>query len=175
VGLLGILKAGGAYVPLDPSYPAERLAYIIDDASPVALLTHTSLVQPFPAATLAGAIPRILLDSPALNLENQPGHNPAPQTKGLTSRHLAYVIYTSGSTGKPKGVMTEHRNVSQLVINNPYAEISERDCVAHCANVAFDASTWEIWSALLNGARLHVIPQSVLLDPARFCASLIKG
>ncbi|PHM37253.1 Amino acid adenylation [Xenorhabdus mauleonii] len=175
VGLLGILKAGGAYVPLDPTYPAERLAYIIEDASPVALLTDAHLMQTTQVATLSGAVPVILLDSPELNLESQPPHNPPAQTRGLTSRHLAYVIYTSGSTGRPKGVMAEHRNVNQLVINNPYAEIKQSDCVAHCANVAFDASTWEIWSALLNGARLHVISQSVLLDPARFCESLIKG
>ena len=71
--------------------------------------------------------------------------------------------------------MVEHRNVSRLVVNNYYAQIAATDCVAHCANPAFDASTWEIWSALLNGAKLLVIPQAVLLDPHCFNRALIDG
>ncbi|WP_442316500.1 non-ribosomal peptide synthase/polyketide synthase [Xenorhabdus aichiensis] len=170
VGLLGILKAGGAYVPLDPAYPAERLAYMLDDAAPVALLTQTALTD-----TLVSAIPTIVLDSSEPLLMTQPAHNPDAQSLGLTSRHLAYIIYTSGSTGLPKGVMVEHRSINRLVINNPYADIGSDDCVAHCANIAFDASTWEIWSALLNGGRLHVVAPSALLDPVRFRDSLVKG
>ncbi|TPG64660.1 non-ribosomal peptide synthetase, partial [Pseudomonas arsenicoxydans] len=167
VGLLAILKAGGAYLPLDPAYPAERLAYMLDDAAPVALLTQAALLN-----TLPGHLPTVLLDAPEPLL---PDSNPDARALGLTSHHLAYVIYTSGSTGQPKGVMVEHRNVNRLVINNAYADINSSDCVAHCANIAFDASTWEIWSALLNGGRLHVVPQSVLLDPVQFRDSLVKG
>ncbi|PHM47443.1 Amino acid adenylation [Xenorhabdus miraniensis] len=173
VGLLAILKAGGAYIPLDPTFPAERLAYIFEDVAPIALLTQTAWVD-----KLTRPLPTILLDNVLSdefdNPETQPIHNPDIQAQGLTSRHLAYVIYTSGSTGLPKGVMVEHRNVLRLIINNGFADIGPDDCVSHSANIAFDASTWEIWSALLNGARLHIIPQSVLLDPVRFCDSLIK-
>ncbi|MBD2786350.1 amino acid adenylation domain-containing protein, partial [Xenorhabdus sp. 3] len=169
-GLLAILKAGGAYVPLDPAYPTERLLYMLEDAAPVALLTQAAQVN-----RLTHSLPTVLLDTPEPLLAAQPTDNPPAQTLGLTSRHLAYVIYTSGSTGQPKGVMVEHRNVLRLIINSGFADISPNDCVAHCANMAFDASTWEIWSALLNGGRLHIVPQSVLLDPARFCASLIRG
>ncbi len=175
VGLLGILKAGGAYVPLDPAYPTERLASMLDDAAPVVLLTQTAQYDRLRDSVTA-TVPIIVLDAQETLFEAQPIHNPQAQTLGLTSRHLAYVIYTSGSTGQPKGVMVEHRSVNRLVINSAYADIgANRDCVAHCANIAFDASTWEIWSALLNGARLHVVPQSVLLDPGRFCETLIKG
>ncbi|OTA16198.1 Amino acid adenylation [Xenorhabdus beddingii] len=170
VGLLGILKAGGAYVPLDPVYPTERLAYLLEDAAPIVLLTQQALVN-----KLSSPVPAVLLDVQEPSLTSQPIHNPEAQERGLTSRHLAYVIYTSGSTGQPKGVMVEHRSVNRLVINNTYANIGSDDCVAHCANIAFDASTWEIWSALLNGARLHLVPQSVLLDPVRFCDSLVRG
>ncbi|BET96662.1 hypothetical protein TCT1_15830 [Xenorhabdus sp. TCT-1] len=170
VGLLGILKAGGAYVPIDPNYPTERLVYMLEDARPVALLTQTAQVN-----RLDNRIPKVLLDAQDPCLATQPAHNPQAHTLGLTSRHLAYVIYTSGSTGQPKGVMVEHRSITRLVINNTYADIGANDCVAHCANIAFDASTWEIWSALLNGGRLYIVPQSVLLDPVRFCATLIKG
>ncbi|MBD2798513.1 AMP-binding protein, partial [Xenorhabdus sp. 18] len=79
------------------------------------------------------------------------------------------------STGQPKGVMVEHRNVLRLIVNSGFADIRPNDRIAHCANPAFDASTWEIWAALLNGACLHVVPQSVLLDPAQFCQTLING
>ncbi|CAM3407795.1 non-ribosomal peptide synthetase [Xenorhabdus nematophila] len=179
VGLLGILKAGGAYVPLDPAYPTERLAYMLKDAAPVVLLTETAQFDRL-SGTLPAMMSVVMLDEqntpPATQLlATQSDHNPTAQASGLTSRHLAYVIYTSGSTGQPKGVMVEHHNVNRLIINNGYADITAEDCVAHCANIAFDASTWEIWSALLNGGRLHIVSQSVLLDPAQFRDSLIKG
>ncbi|MBD1229682.1 AMP-binding protein, partial [Xenorhabdus griffiniae] len=97
VGLLAILKAGGAYVPLDPAYPAERLAYVLEDAAPVALLTQATLRN-----KLDSALPTVLLDnicdSQTAFLTMQPTDNPDAQALGLTSRHLAYVIYTSGST-----------------------------------------------------------------------------
>ena len=107
VGLLGILKAGGAYVPLDPSYPAERLAYMLLDSAPVALLTQVAVRESLPAVK----VPLIVLDGEQdlSTLTKQPDHNPDPPTLGgLNSHHLAYVIYTSGSTGTPKGVMVEH-------------------------------------------------------------------
>ncbi|OTA16216.1 Amino acid adenylation [Xenorhabdus vietnamensis] len=174
VGLLGILKAGGAYVPLDPAYPTERLSHMIEDAAPVVLLTQTTQLEKL-SDIVPTTLPIVVRETQAALLETQPIHNPDAQTLGLTARHLAYVIYTSGSTGQPKGVMVEHRSVNRLVINSGYADISANDCVAHCANIAFDASTWEIWSALLNGGRLHIVSQSTLLDPARFCDSLIRG
>ncbi|KRD35527.1 hypothetical protein ASE35_20460 [Lysobacter sp. Root916] len=164
VGLLGILKAGGAYVPLDPDYPAERLAYMLEDSAPVALLTQATLEERLPVC----GVPTLRLDTSedrAL-LAAQPTHNPDPHAHGLSSRHLAYVIYTSGSTGTPKGVMVEHRNVNRLVINNPYFQAGDDDCLVHAANPAFDAATWEIWGALLNGARL-------LVDARRFDAQLL--
>ncbi|MCL6742542.1 non-ribosomal peptide synthetase [Kosakonia sp. R1.Fl] len=165
VAILGILKAGGAYVPLDPAYPAERLHYMLADAAPVVLVTQRALAQ-----TLNTALPVVLTDA-----EPETGaaeHNPEPQ--GLTPAHLAYVIYTSGSTGKPKGVMVEHRNVSQFILTNQAADISAQDSIAHCANIAFDASVWEIWSALLNGARLCVITPSTLRDPHQFRDVLLR-
>ncbi|MBD2810842.1 AMP-binding protein, partial [Xenorhabdus sp. Vera] len=75
---------------------------------------------------------------------------------------------TSGSTGQPKGVMVEHRNVLRLIINNGFADIGPDDCIAHCANISFDAATWEVWSALVHGARLLLIPEKTLLQPAHF-------
>ncbi|MBV6325809.1 AMP-binding protein, partial [Duganella sp. HSC-15S17] len=110
VGLLGILKAGGAYVPLDPSYPQERLAYMLQDSMPVALLTQTGMQERLPNPAQANwVIPVLLLDGAAM--ARQASHNPDPALLGLTARHLAYVIYTSGSTGMPKGVMVAHQSV----------------------------------------------------------------
>ncbi len=170
VGLLAILKAGGAYVPLDPSYPQERLAWMIEDSAPVALLIHSDVESLLPETELP--VLRLDVDVPVL-ARRMPAHNPI--VDGLHSRHLAYVIYTSGSTGTPKGVMVDHRCVNRLVINNPYFGATSEDCFAHCANPAFDAATWEIWGALLNGARLLVVPPSVVMDPALLNAALYAG
>ncbi|MBA2239585.1 MAG: amino acid adenylation domain-containing protein, partial [Lysobacter sp.] len=171
VAMLGVLKAGAAYVPLDPTHPPERLAQILRDSAPMAMLTQSELEQ-----QVAG------LDLPALRMDldlrvlgrRLPTENPNPRANGLTSRHLAYVIYTSGSTGTPKGVMVEHRNVNRLVINNPFFRVDGADCLAHCANPAFDAATWEVWGALLNGARVLVVPQAVVLDSVRLCHTLLQ-
>jgi amino acid adenylation domain-containing protein len=163
VGLLAILKAGGAYVPLDPAYPRERLAWMLEDSAPVALLVQSGLESLLPETHL-----------PVMRLDGDvaaPEHNPV-RASGHTARSLAYVIYTSGSTGTPKGVMVDHRCVNRLVINNPYFEATPDDCIAHCANPAFDAATWEIWGALLNGARLLVVPSPVVMDPAQLNATL---
>ncbi|PBP51622.1 AMP-binding protein, partial [Pseudomonas syringae] len=102
VGLLAILKAGGGYVPLDPAYPADRIAYMLQDSAPAAVLAQSAT-----EALLAGvSVPVINLD--LSDWQDQSVQN--PQVAGLTSAHLAYLIYTSGSTGLPKGVMIEHRN-----------------------------------------------------------------
>src|SRR5471032_2713451 len=102
VGLLAILKAGGGYVPLDPAYPAERIAYMLQDSAPAAVLAQSATQE-----LLAGvSVPVINLDQDTW--QDESGQN--PEVQGLTSAHLAYLIYTSGSTGLPKGVMIEHRN-----------------------------------------------------------------
>ncbi|MEQ1514840.1 MAG: amino acid adenylation domain-containing protein, partial [Lysobacteraceae bacterium] len=168
VGLLGILKAGGAYVPMDPASPQGRLVYMIQDSAPVAILSHSSVIDRLPAVTC----PVLLLDTQWMRMATCPQTN--PQTP-ICSSNLLYVMYTSGSTGQPKGVMIEHRSVLRLVVNSAYAPVGPGDCVAQCANPAFDASTWELWAALLNGARAHVVPSQAVLDPDALCCALIDG
>src|SRR5690606_24071670 len=110
---LAVLKAGGAYVPLDPAYPAERLAFMLADAGPLAVLTHAA-AEPALAAAMAGlGEPPAVIDLAAEACwAGQPASDPDLAETGLASGHLAYVIYTSGSTGAPKGVMVEHANLT---------------------------------------------------------------
>jgi amino acid adenylation domain-containing protein len=171
VSLLGVLKAGAAYVPLEPTYPAERLAYMLRDSAPSALLTQSSLR----ARWTSSSVPVLVLDDDGLSpeLAAHPSHNPV--VPGLCSRNLAYVMYTSGSTGEPKGVMVEHRSVLRLVINNSFAPLTQQDVVVHAAKIAFDAATWEVWGGLLNGARVLLIDQADLLEPGRFMQALVAG
>jgi amino acid adenylation domain-containing protein len=154
VGLLGILKAGGAYVPLDPSYPRQRLAFILEDTRAPVLVTQKRL-----RARLPEDGPRILCldaDWPAIARESD-----ATPVTHATPDNLAYIMYTSGSTGRPKGVSVPHRAVVRLVKNTDYARLAPDEVFLHLAPLAFDASTFEIWGSLLNGARLAIFPPGV--------------
>src|SRR5262249_29245207 len=125
VSMLAAMKAGGAYVPLDPAYPAERLGYMLEDSTPVAVLTlgkcgtDLSLFHPQAARSRAArsraarsrAALLIDLEADAGRWANEPETNPDRTSVGLRPEHLAYVIYTSGSTGRPKGVMVEHQGL----------------------------------------------------------------
>ncbi|WP_262947503.1 non-ribosomal peptide synthetase, partial [Xenorhabdus indica] len=150
-GLLAILKAGAAYVPLDPAYPAERLAYMLADAAPVALLAQAAQME-----TLGSRLPVVVLDTPSLSVwDNLPAENLDTQTLGLTSQHLAYVIYTSGSTGQPKGVMNSHRALcNRLVWMQETYGLTAHDRVLQKTPFSFDVSVWEFFWPLLSGARL---------------------
>ena len=150
VSLLGILKAGSAYVPLDPLAPPERLAFFLHDATIELLLTHTPLRDRFP--NYRGTI--CCLDAEKLCLRQEDGTNPLGFT---TADTLAYIMYTSGSTGHPKGVCVEHRAVIRLIKGTTYTTFSSKEVYLHMASPAFDASTFEIWGALLHGARLVVL------------------
>ncbi|MGJ0490395.1 non-ribosomal peptide synthetase, partial [Methylobacter sp.] len=164
VGLLAVLKAGGAYVPLDPAYPEDRLAYMLADSAPLALLTDAGLKARL-ADRSAGA--RLIdLSSDAAQWAHQPADNPDLAVVGLTPRHLAYVIYTSGSTGQPKGVMVPHAGVVNLVSwHNRQFKVSAADRATQLAGLAFDASAWETWPYLLAGACLHLVRPELLGQP----------
>jgi amino acid adenylation domain-containing protein len=166
VALLAILKAGGAYVPLDPSYPIVRLGLMLKDSRAQVILTQPSL---------RGTLPESGVD--IVCVERDWPSNVAGQS--ITSPHskamggdLAYVIYTSGSTGEPKGVCVPHRAVIRLVENTNYITLGPAHRVAQASNVSFDAATFEIWGALLNGGTLVITPQEVLLSPQALAAHL---
>ena len=158
VGLLAILKAGAAYVPLDPGYPAQRLAFMLEDTVPPVLLTERRLVEAVPQ--FAGHV--VCLDDDVDAIQSEPDENLADAATGLD---VAYVIYTSGSTGRPKGVCVPHQAITRLVWNADYAPLSPSDVVAQASNASFDASTFEIWGALINGAKLVGVPKDIMLSP----------
>jgi amino acid adenylation domain-containing protein len=162
--LLGVLKAGGAYLPLDMSYPEQRLRLMMEDASARVLLTDGS-----GRGVASGGVAQVI------NLEEEWEEEEGGEEKvaaRVTAENLAYVIYTSGSTGQPKGVCINHRAIARLVRNTNYVELRPSDRVAQASNSSFDAATFEIWGALLNGARLVIIEREVSLSPPQFAAQL---
>lgn len=147
--LLAILKTGAAYVPLDAAYPPERLAAMSRDAGLLTVLTTST------AAHLWAGLKIISLDLDAAAIEARDASE-LPSTG--TGSDLAYVMFTSGSTGQPKGVAVPHRAVIRLVRETDYARFSSHDVFLQFAPISFDASTFEIWGALLNGAKLVLYP-----------------
>ena len=158
VGLLAILKAGGAYVPLDPSYPKERLAYMLHDSGAPVLIAQRQFVGLFTDCKAQ----LVTCDSDRLTIAQERSENLGARS---SATQLAYVIYTSGSTGQPKGVAVPHRAVNRLVRNTDYVTLTPADVVAQASNVSFDAATFEIWGALLNGAKLVLVAKDTLLSP----------
>jgi amino acid adenylation domain-containing protein len=165
IGLLGILKAGGTYVPLDPSYPQERLNFMLENAQVSVLLTQEKLNEHF--QSFSNPIICIDKDWEIINQESEENLK-----NSVSSDNLAYVIYTSGSTGKPKGVAVTHKAVNRLVCNTNYIKLQPTDKIAQASNTFFDAATFEIWGALLNGAQLVGISKDVILSPHEFALQL---
>ncbi len=151
VSMLAILKAGGAYLPLDPSYPADRLAFMLQDTGATVLITQHHYLDLFAAQSLH----LISLDANWQAIENEPQENLPGDTGGDS---LAYIMYTSGSTGKPKGVEIRHRSINRLVFGVNYAYLDDTRTLLHMAAISFDASTLEVWGALLHGARCVLYP-----------------
>jgi amino acid adenylation domain-containing protein len=159
VALIAILKAGGAYVPLDPTYPKERFDLLLQETRTSVVLTTRSLAS----AVLRGRNVISTIVDEALPAAT-PSDDINPEPAGGPSS-LAYVMFTSGSTGRPKGVLIENRSIVRLVRNTNYCEFGPEHVHLLFAPISFDASTLEIWGALLNGGRLVVMqPQTSSLD-----------
>ncbi len=153
VAIVAILKAGGTYVPFDSNYPTERLVWMVEDTQ-IALLLADHLTEPI--------APEIRNKVRVLSLEVLPtqSHATSNLSVEITANQLAYILYTSGSTGQPKGVCTPHRGVTRLVKAPTYITLDRHDVLLQAAPLSFDASTLEIWGALLNGGTLVLLPTS---------------
>ena len=163
VGILAILKAGGLYVPLDAGYPDERLAFMLADAGAGIVLVHAATRE-----RLAGLVhPMKAVEVVEIGEGDPESLDGGPLDVRVPAESLAYVTYTSGSTGRPKGIAVPHRAVVRLVRESNFARLGPGDRMGQVANISFDAATWEIWGALLNGAALVVIPRDVRACPRR--------
>jgi len=153
VSLIAILKAGGAYVPLEANYPAERLELMLEDSGVGVLITNELLLDTLPANWRGRKVVCVDRDNDLISSRSSADINST-----VTSDNLAYIMYTSGSTGVPKGISVTHRNVVRLVKNTNYFTFDRSQIFLQNAPIAFDASTFEIWGSLLNGARLVLMP-----------------
>ncbi|MDQ1349717.1 MAG: hypothetical protein QG657_17, partial [Acidobacteriota bacterium] len=135
-GIMGILKSGAAYLPIDDDYPKERIDYMLKDSGAKLLVN-----EKFFRGSSRGAV-----------FQKSPPGN------------LAYIMYTSGSTGKPKGVMVTHRNVVRLVKNTNFFPLTKETRILQTGAPVFDATTFEIWGALLNGGQLQLVNKEIILN-----------
>ncbi|MCQ8130693.1 amino acid adenylation domain-containing protein, partial [Methylomonas rivi] len=169
VGLLAIVKAGGAYVPLDPDYPADRLAYMIEDSGIGLLLSHGAV---WPKLQGICGTQCVAYDLDELDLNGQPDVAPSPR---LHPESPAYIIYTSGSTGRPKGVANSHAALANRLhwMQDAYA-IGLGDSVLQKTPFSFDVSVWEFFWPLLTGARLAIAEPGAHRDPAALSQLMLK-
>ncbi|NLD49354.1 MAG: AMP-binding protein, partial [Clostridiaceae bacterium] len=164
VGILGTLKAGGAYFPIDQDYPARRVEYMLEDSKTKLLIIEKNSEN---SISFEG-------DILVFGVENDNSIDSSNPAILLAPDDLAYVMYTSGSTGQPKGVEIMHRNVIRLVRNTNYIEINPLDRILQTGAPGFDATTFEIWGALLNGAALYLVKQDVIIDAEKLGECLSK-
>ncbi|MCP4659325.1 MAG: amino acid adenylation domain-containing protein, partial [bacterium] len=156
--ILAVLKAGGLYVPLDPTYPRERLRFMIEDSGIPVVLTREDLAGQLPSCSAR----------PFYLGQTGPGAEENP-TSGATADNLAYLLYTSGSTGRPKGVACNHVGATDLLADfAARAPIAAGDRCSWWTSLNFDVSVYEIFSALLAGGSLCIVPEDVRADGEGF-------
>ncbi|QJC51345.1 amino acid adenylation domain-containing protein [Paenibacillus albicereus] len=184
--LIAALRLGGAYVPIDPNYPAERAAFMLRDAEVDAAVADASALDLLEQAAAACGRPVKRLDAEAWMRErgaaaearaeafdgtgaastaHAAAEDQAERRDSLSSPDdLAYILYTSGSTGTPKGIRTTHRNVARVVYRPGYVELGPDDALLQLSSLAFDGSTFDIYGALTNGARLVLADGDEAMD-----------
>jgi amino acid adenylation domain-containing protein len=155
VAKLAILKAGAGYLPVDPAYPTDHLQYVLEECRPRVIFVDAGQGPDVDALAATGGrvvdLPKLL---PTLDLDDVAS---LPVVQGTD---LAYVMYTSGSTGRPKGVAVSHRGITRLVLEQNFVDFRPGDKVLHATTISFDASTVDVWGALLNGCTLVIVPKT---------------
>ena len=163
VVMLAALKLGASYLAIDPALPEARIAFMLADAAPVAVVTTEAL--------------RLRLDGHDVAVvdvdDDTVGERPSSALPPPDPDNIAYLIYTSGTTGTPKGVALSHRNVAHLA-DSAHPALPAEQVWTQCHSYAFDFSVWEIWAALLGGGRLLVVPDPVVRSPEDFHRLLVE-
>ena len=168
ISILAILKAGGAFLPIDVYYPKDRINYMINDSGAKMILTDKQHIS-----KSNSQIPTICIE-----LENASIYNNrySENLDNINEYHdLGYIMYTSGSTGNAKGVMIEQQSIVRLVKNTNYIKFEKHERILQTGSIVFDACTFEIWGALLNGFELYIIKKEDLLDSSHLQDYLIKN
>ncbi|MGW5289905.1 amino acid adenylation domain-containing protein, partial [Rhodococcus pyridinivorans] len=164
VALLAVLEAGGAYLPIDPAYPAERIAFTLEDAAPVVVVSWSG--RPAAVSSVVPVVEIDRVDVSALSDSPIVGGERRGVVRGA---NLAYVIYTSGSTGRPKGVQVAHGNVVALLANTvDRFGFDSSDVWTLFHSYAFDFSVWELWGALACGGTVVVVDYLTSRSPDVF-------
>jgi amino acid adenylation domain-containing protein len=160
VATLAVLRAGAAYVPIDPDFPAERRDFLLTDSAARVLIAPTAV--PAPVEVI---VPDFDADA---------GGAEAGAPAAAVATDGAYVMYTSGTTGNPKGVPINQRAVVRLVRNSSFAALTPQTRILQTGAVGFDATTFEIWGALLNGGTLILVPDETILDAAALSRAIAR-
>ncbi len=168
VSILATLKLGACYLPIDIGYPEDRIDYIIKDSNAKIVLTTKTVFL-----NLSSDINCLCVDLDNINIYNTA--RTFASINNTSCEDIAYIMYTSGSTGRPKGVMVKNINVVRLVKNTNFINFSQSERILQTGSIVFDACTFEIWGALLNGFELYIIKKEELLDSSLLCDYLLKN
>lgn len=170
IALLGVLKTGAAYVPMDPTYPAQRVAFVLEDTKAPVLLTQQSLAQ-----NLGTFGARVVCLDAALDSTSSPSGF-APAASNVGPEDLAYVIYTSGSTGTPKGVEITHRALVNLLSSmRKKPGLDSRDTLLAVTTLSFDIAGLELFLPLCVGAKLVIASRETAADGGLLLKRLVSS